>query len=43
MGYVNNMFVATWPGVSLMRVVSGYAVLICPVLFLSSHVITVSW
>lgn len=37
-GYVIDMFVATGPGVSLMRVVSGYTVLVHPVFFLSSHV-----
>lgn len=41
--YVTNMFVATWSGVSLMRMASGYAVLVRPVFFLSPHVITVSW
>lgn len=37
-GYVINMFVATGSGVSLMRMLSGYTVLVRPVFFLSSHV-----
>lgn len=39
-GYVIHMFVATGSGVSLMRLVSGCAVVVRPVFFLSSHVMS---
>lgn len=39
-GYVIDMFVATGSGASLMRMVSGYAVLVRPVFFLSAHVMS---
>lgn len=38
--YVIHMFVATGSGVSLMWMTSGYATLVRPVFFLSSHVMS---